>query len=148
MTRIALTASDGHEFSAYEAKPSGTPRGGLVVVQEIFGVNAHIRSVADGYAADGYHVLAPALFDRAERDIELGYEKDDVASGRGLREKISLDEMLADIAACRAALAPAGKVGLVGYCLGGSLAWLTATRLSGFRGDRRLLRRHDFEAAR
>ena len=132
MTTITLKASDGHQFKAYEAKPAGPVRGGLVVVQEIFGVNAHIKRVADGFAADGYHVLSPALFDRAERDIELGYEKDDVARGRGLREKISLDEMLLDIAACGAALKGAGKVAMVGYCLGGSLAWLTATRLPGF----------------
>ncbi len=132
MTTITLKASDGHQFKAYEAKPAGPVRGGLVVVQEIFGVNAHIKRVADGFAADGYHVLSPALFDRAERDIELGYEKDDVARGRGLREKISLDEMLLDIAACGAALEGAGKVAMVGYCLGGSLAWLTATRLPAF----------------
>jgi carboxymethylenebutenolidase len=132
MTTITLKTSDGHQFKAYEAKPAGPVRGGLVVVQEIFGVNAHIKRVADGFAADGYHVLSPALFDRAERDIELGYEKDDVARGRGLREKISLDEMLLDIAACGAALKGAGKVAMVGYCLGGSLAWLTATRLPGF----------------
>jgi carboxymethylenebutenolidase len=127
-----LTASDGHRFGAYEAKPAGDPRGGLVVVQEIFGVNPHIRRVADGFAADGYHVIAPALFDRAELGVELGYEPADVARGRALRQQISLDETLLDIAACRLALGGSGKVGLVGYCLGGSLAWLTATRLDGF----------------
>jgi carboxymethylenebutenolidase len=131
MTTISLTAADGHHFAAYEASPPGKPRGGLVVVQEIFGVNRHIRDVADGYAADGYHVLAPAIFDRAERGIELGYDKENVATGIALRQKISLEEMLSDIAACVAALKSAGKVGVVGYCLGGSLAWLAATRLAG-----------------
>ena len=129
---IMLTASDGHRFGAHEARPAGTPRGGLVVVQEIFGVNPHVRRVADGFAADGYHVIAPALFDRAELGVELGYESADVERGRNLRQEISLDEMLLDIDACRVALAAFGKVGLVGYCLGGSLAWLAATRLDGF----------------
>lgn len=131
MATITLTAGDGHRFAAYEAVPAGSPRGGLVVVQEIFGVNAHIRDVADGYAADGYRVLAPAIFDRAERGVDLGYDKENAAAGIALRQKISLDAMLADIAACVAALQPAGKVGIVGYCLGGSLAWLAAARLSG-----------------
>jgi carboxymethylenebutenolidase len=131
-TMIELTASDGHSFGAYEAEPDGKPRGGLVVVQEIFGVNAHIRRVADGFAADGYHVIAPALFDRAELGVDLGYDAADVERGRNLRQEISLDEMLLDIAACGAALGASGKVGLVGYCLGGSLALLTATRLEGF----------------
>ena len=128
---ISLTARDGHSFSAYEKVPTEGGRGGLVVVQEIFGVNAHIRRVADGYAADGYHVIAPAIFDRAERDIELGYEGPDRQRGVGLMQAIDTDDMLADIAACVAALAPAGKIGIVGYCLGGSLAWLASARLGG-----------------
>lgn len=132
MTNITLTTSDGHSFGAYEKKPAGTPRGGLVVVQEIFGVNPHIRDVADGYAAEGYHVIAPALFDRAERDVELGYDGPDRDKGIALRQKITIDQMLLDIAACQKALAGSGKVGLVGYCLGGSLAWFAAARLPGF----------------
>jgi carboxymethylenebutenolidase len=128
---ITLTASDGHAFSAYEATPKDKTRGGLVVVQEIFGVNAHIRRVADGYAADGYQVIAPAIFDRAERDIDLGYDKSDMDRGMALRKSIPLDQMLLDIAASVAALKSAGKVGIIGYCLGGSLAWLAATQLAG-----------------
>jgi carboxymethylenebutenolidase len=129
---ITLTARDGHSFSAYDKSPAAaTVRGGLVVVQEIFGVNPHIRRVADGYAEDGYRVIAPAIFDRAERGVELGYEPEDVERGFGLRRAIPLDHMLADIAAAIAALAPSGKVGIVGYCLGGSLAWLSASRLDG-----------------
>ena len=131
MTTISLAAGDGHQFSAYEVEPAGPPRGGLVVVQEIFGVNAHIRHVADGYAADGYRVIAPALFDRAQRGIELGYGRENAAIGIALRQKITLDDMLLDIAACVQALKPAGKVGIVGYCLGGSLAWLAAARIAG-----------------
>ena len=141
-TLITLTAKDGHRFGAYEAKPSGKPRGGLVVIQEIFGVNPHIRWVADGYAADGYHVLAPAVFDRAEPNVELGYDKEGVDRGRGLRGKITTDAMLLDIAATVEALKGAGKVGLVGYCMGGSMAWLSAARVPGLVGGHRLLWRH------
>jgi len=128
---IRLTAGDGHEFSAYEAQPAGAVRGGLIVVQEIFGVNAHIRRVAGGYAADGYRVIAPGIFDRVEPGIELGYSKPETERGVELRKRIPIDAMLRDIAASLAALAPSGKVGIVGYCLGGSLAWLSALRLPG-----------------
>ena len=132
MGRIqTIAASDGHILSAYEATPSGAVRGGLVVVQEIFGVNAHIRDVADDYAADGYRVIAPAIFDRAERGVELGYEGADRDKAMALRKAVAIDHMLADIAASLAALSGAGKVGVVGYCLGGSLAWLSAARLPG-----------------
>ncbi len=126
-----LTAKDGHAFSAYEAQPAGKARGGLVVIQEIFGVNAHMRRVADGFAADGYAVIAPAIFDRAEKGVDLGYGKEDVDRGVALRKEIELDDMLVDIAASIEAVKGAGKVGIVGYCLGGSLAWLAATRLTG-----------------
>ena len=131
MAKITLTASDGHQFLAHEAKPSGKPRGGLVVIQEIFGVNAHIRRVADGYAADGYHVIAPAIFDRAEPGVDIGYEKADVDRGVALRQKIKTEDTLLDIAATQAALAGSGKVAIVGYCWGGSLAWFAATGLPG-----------------
>jgi carboxymethylenebutenolidase len=129
---IMLTAKDGHKFSAYEAKPAGKPRGALVVIQEIFGVNGHIRRVADGYAADGYHVIAPALFDRVGPDIQLGYQDADIAKGREVRGKVTWENALADIAAAQAALKGSGKIGVVGYCWGGTLAWLSATRLDGF----------------
>jgi carboxymethylenebutenolidase len=131
MPTIQLTAGDEHTFAAHRADPPGTPRGGVVVVQEIFGVNPHIQSVADGFAADGYQVVAPALFDRAERNVELAYAKPDVERGRDLRQQISLDDMLLDIAASVEAVSAAGKVAVIGYCLGGSLAWLAACRLRG-----------------
>lgn len=126
---LTLKAADGHAFSAYLAKPAGKPRAGLVVVQEIFGVNSHIRAVTDGFAQDGYLAIAPALFDRVERGVELGYDPASIASGREVRGKVSWDEALKDIAAAIAHVKSAGKVGCVGYCWGGSLAWLVATRL-------------------
>jgi len=131
-TTITLQPSPSVRIAAYRADPSGKPRGGLVVVQEIFGVNAHIRAVCDGYAADGYLAIAPALFDRYEPGVELGYTAADVASGRALRGKAETEPALADIAAARDVAAAAGKVGVVGYCWGGYLAWLAAARLPGF----------------
>lgn len=129
---IELEASDGFRLAAYRADPAGAPRGGLVLAQEIFGVNAHIRGVCDGFAADGFAVIAPALFDRWARGVDLDYTPADVAQGRALKAKVDLDAVLHDVAAARAALAGAGKVGIVGYCWGGYVAWMTAARLNGF----------------
>jgi len=129
---IELTAADGTTVSAWRAEPKGAPRGGLVVVQEIFGVNSHIRGVCEGYAAEGYLAVAPALFDRIEPRVDLGYLPDDVARGRELKAQASLDSALADVEAARAAVASAGKVGVVGYCWGGYVAWMSASRLAGF----------------
>ena len=126
---IELTAADGHRCSAYLAQPAGTPRGALVVVQEIFGVNAHVRSVADGFAADGYLAIAPALFDRVERGVELGYGEADIERGVGLKTATGNDRPLLDIAAAMAHVARAGKVGVIGYCWGGLLSWLAACTL-------------------
>ena len=129
---ITLEASDGQSFSAYEAATSsGKHRGGLVVIQEIFGVNKHIRDVTDGWAADGYYCIAPAIFDRAKKGVDLDYSPESIATGRSLFEQVGIEKMLFDVEAARAAAASAGKVGVVGYCLGGSLAWLAATRLQG-----------------
>jgi carboxymethylenebutenolidase len=129
---LTLTAEDGHKFAAYRAQPSGAPRGGLVVVQEIFGVNQHIRKVADGFAADGYVVIAPALFDRVERGYETGYAAQDIERGRATRGKLSTDQAMTDVKATVKELQKAGfKVGVVGYCFGGTIAWLAATRIDG-----------------
>lgn len=128
---LTLTASDGHKFSAYRAGPKSKPKAGLVVIQEIFGVNRHIREVCDGFAKDGYAALAPALFDRAERGVELGYTEGDIARGRDLRAKLAWEDVLKDVAAAIKAVADAGKVGIVGYCWGGSVAWRAATQLGG-----------------
>jgi carboxymethylenebutenolidase len=131
-TWIELTAGDGVKISAYRADPAGTPRGALVVVQEIFGVNSHIRSVCDGFAADGYLCVAPAIFDRIEPKVDLGYTPEDVARGREIRGRANADAALADIAAARIVAAQAGKVGVIGYCWGGLLAWLAVARIPGF----------------
>jgi carboxymethylenebutenolidase len=130
--KLTLHAEDGHKLAAYRATPAGTPRGGLVVVQEIFGVNAHIRRVCDGFAADGYVALAPALFDRVEPGYETGYGQEDIERGRNVRQKLGWDLMVTDTRAAVEALKKTGlKVGVVGYCMGGSMAWLAATRIPG-----------------
>jgi len=130
-TTIELTASDGHRLQAYRAAPAGKPRGGLVVLQEIFGANSHIRAVADGFAADGYLAIAPAIFDRVQRGVDLGYSPEDVAAGRALKAHSPQDKALLDVAAAIGAAADGGKVGIVGYCWGGSLAWFAAAKLPG-----------------
>jgi len=131
-TMIELTAADGFTLAAYRAEPAAKPRGGLVVVQEIFGVNPHIRNVCDGYAADGYRVIAPALFDRYEKGVSIGYTAEDIARGRELKAQAQTDVALLDVVAARDALAGGGKVGIVGYCWGGFVAWVSACRLEGF----------------
>src|ERR1051326_7360331 len=128
---IDLTASDGHRLGAYRAEPSGKPRGGIVVIQEIFGVSSHIKSVADGFAADGYLAIAPAMFDRVQKNFDVGYSPDDMAKGREVRAKVPNDAALKDTEAAIKAAASAGKVGVVGYCWGGPIAWLAAGTLSG-----------------
>jgi carboxymethylenebutenolidase len=128
---VKLKASDGHELDAYVAHPPGEPIAGLVVVQEIFGVNRHIRSVADGYAEDGFLAVAPALFDRYERGLELGYEGEDRQKAMSFIPRLNLDDALKDTAAAVAyARSQTGKrCGVIGYCFGGTIAWLAAARL-------------------
>jgi carboxymethylenebutenolidase len=128
---IELTASDGHRLSAYRADPAGKPRGAIVVIQEIFGVNSHIKSVADGFAADGYVAIAPAMFDRVQKNVDLGYTPPDIEKGRELRAKITLDFAMQDAEAAVRAAAPAGKVGIVGYCWGGFVAWMASAKVPG-----------------
>lgn len=130
---ITLKASDGHEFSAYRADPAGTPKGCIIVIQEIFGVNEHIRSVADRVAANGYLAVAPALQDRAQRGFEVGYTPPDIEKGREVRGKVKNEDSLKDLRATFDYLKSqnAGKIGTVGYCWGGSLAWLAATEIDG-----------------
>ncbi len=129
---IELVAGDGFRLSAYRADPDGAPRGGLVITQEIFGVNSHIRKVCDGYAADGYRVVAPALFDRSEKGVDIGYTAEDIARGRQLKAKASIDAALLDVAAARDEAASAGKVGVLGFCWGGYVSWMTASRVAEF----------------
>jgi carboxymethylenebutenolidase len=128
---LTLTANDRHKLAAYRADPPGAPRGAIVVIQEIFGVNHHIRDVADKFAAQGYVAVAPALFDRVEPGIELGYEAKDIEEGREIRGKVTLEASLADTQDAIDYAKQFGKVAVIGYCWGGSLAFLSATRLSG-----------------
>ena len=131
---VTLTAADGFMSSAYVAEPSGTPKGAIVVLQEIFGVNSHIRGVVDLYAASGYLAIAPSTFDRVERDVQLGYTSDDIAEGQRLKaavEALPAPGVLQDIQAATDWAAKAGKVGIVGYCWGGLLVWRAAEKLRG-----------------
>ncbi|MBI3532246.1 MAG: dienelactone hydrolase family protein [Burkholderiales bacterium] len=131
---IDLKAADGVTFPAYVAQPAGQPRGAVVVLQEIFGVNAHIRAVADGYAAAGYLAVAPSTFHRVKQGVELGYAPDDMSAGMALKATVeALPEpgVLQDIQAAIDHAAQAGKVGVVGYCWGGLLTWRTACLLHG-----------------
>lgn len=121
---IELQAADGHRFSAWLAEPAGTPRGGLVVLQEIFGVNHHIRQVTGRFAAEGYLAIAPALFDRARRGVELPYEE--IATGREVMMSLKRAGILLDMRAAIDAVRSAGRVGAIGYCWGGALADLAA----------------------
>jgi carboxymethylenebutenolidase len=121
-----LMARDGHEFSAYLTKAAGAPRGAVVVLQEIFGVNAHIRAVVEQYAAAGFLAIAPALFDRIQRNLELGYGPQDVAQATGYRLQIEEAKAMLDVGAAVNVVRHAGRVALIGYCWGGQLAWVGA----------------------
>ena len=131
---VNLTAADGVTFPAYVAQPAGTPKGGLVVLQEIFGVNSHIRAVANGYAADGYFVVAPSTFHRVQAGVELGYTEADMGTGFGYKtavEALPAPGVMADIQAAIAHASQAGKVAILGYCWGGLLTWRAACTLDG-----------------
>lgn len=128
---LKLTAGDGHQFNAYLAQPTGKPRAGIIVIQEIFGVNSHIRGVTDSYAKEGYLAIAPALFDRIRPNIELGYEAEDVTAGLELKGQVAPEQAVLDLQAAVTAVNAAGKVGVVGYCWGGLMTWLAATRVTG-----------------
>ncbi len=127
---IDLKAADGHTLSAYTAGPSDATKG-IVVIQEIFGVNHHIRTMADRFAAEGYAVIAPALYDRAERGVELGYTQADIDKGRDYRMQLTDAQVMADVEAAANHLA-GKKLGIVGYCFGGTVAWWGATRTRKF----------------
>lgn len=126
-TTIDIKASDGHQLSAYLADPVGKARGGIVVIQEIFGVTRHIRDVADQYAAAGFMAIAPALFDRVERNVDVPYT--DMKKGFGYMQAMNNEKVMLDIKAAADRVASAGKVGVVGYCWGGTMAYLAAARL-------------------
>ena len=129
---VTLRTSDGFELDGYVARPTREPIAGLVVVQEAFGVNSHIRSVTDGWARDGFLAVAPALFDRVERGVELTYTPEDMQKGMALIRQGDTADRVKDLAAAidYARRETGKKVGVIGYCLGGSMAWLAATRLN------------------
>lgn len=127
-----ITSADGFRLGTYQANPEGSSKGAIVVIQEIFGVNPHIRDVVDGYAAKGYFAIAPKIFDRVEPDIELGY--DETGMNRGVEiafQKLDMNNTLADIQAAINCANEYGNVGVVGYCFGGLLTWLSACQLEG-----------------
>jgi carboxymethylenebutenolidase len=125
---VSVKASDGHELSAYVAKPEGTAKGAVVIVQEIFGVNPSIQGVADHYAKLGYLAAAPALFDRYERDLQLGYGPEDMKKAFELYGKLKPETALLDVAAAFKHIESAGKTAVLGFCYGGLMSWLSATR--------------------
>jgi carboxymethylenebutenolidase len=128
---IELKAADAHKLAAYRAEPAGKPRGGVVVIQEIFGVNSHVKSVADGYANDGYLAIAPAMFDRLQRGYDTGYSQPEIQAGIALMQKLDWKNTLLDVEAAVKEAAKGGKVGIVGYCWGGTVAWVSAARAAG-----------------
>lgn len=128
---LSLTTSDHHKLGGYRADPQGTPKGGLVVVQEIFGVNHHIRAVCDRLAALGYVAVAPAVFDRFVRDFECGYSPDEVANARGYLGNLNFDHMMADMIAAKDDMKDVGPLGTIGFCMGGTAAFLAACRIPG-----------------
>jgi carboxymethylenebutenolidase len=127
---IELTASDGFKLAAYTAGPKAA-KGGIVVIQEIFGVNNHMRNMCERFAAHGYAVCAPAVYDRVQRGFEVGYTADDIAKGRDVRMKLDDAKLMLDVEAAAAFLKPR-KLGIVGYCFGGTVAWWGATRSKSF----------------
>lgn len=126
---LQLNSSGMQCIGAYRAKAPGKAKGGIVVVQEIFGVNAHIRSVVDAFAAQGYDAIAPAFFDHLETGVELDYDDAGIARGRALIAELGVDRVLADVGSAADAIQSAGRIGVVGYCWGGSIALLAAIRL-------------------
>ncbi len=128
---IKSTAEDGFEFPAYHAAPSGPRKGGVIVIQEIFGIDEHVRRDVDRWASLGYEAVAPALYERREPGFTAHHDEAGLKAGVAHAMGSPRDQVLADIAACRDYLAPRGKVGVVGYCYGGSFAWLAAGNLDG-----------------
>ncbi len=133
--RIDLEAGDGHRLGGYLAEPEGAPSGCVVVVQEIFGVNGHIRSICDRLAEDGFAALAPAMFDRIERDFESGYSDEEVTAARGFIPKVDWDAALLDVGAAADALKGEKPLAILGFCLGGSIAYLSAVRSNDFKAS-------------
>lgn len=128
---VKLTTTDAHTLGGYRADPAGTPKGGMIVIQEIFGVNHHIRAVCDRLAALGYAAIAPAVFDRFVRDFECGYTPDEIAHARSYLGNLNWDKMVLDMTAAKDELKGVGPIGVIGFCMGGTAAFLAATRIPG-----------------
>lgn len=128
---VSLTAADSFKLGGYRADPAGKPKGAVVVIQEIFGVNKNIRATCDEFAALGYVAIAPALFDRTRRDFESGYSPEEVTEARKFLASPDIGAMLRDTQAAIDEVKAAGPVGIVGFCLGGSIAFLAACKLNG-----------------
>lgn len=128
---ISLSAADGHQLDAYKSEPSGPAKGGLVIIQEIFGINGQIRRTTDHFAGQGYLSIAPALFDRVEKGVELTYNEDDFAKGREIRGKITDEWIIADIGAAVREVSSAGKVSVIGFCFGGYATYVAACKVDG-----------------
>ena len=130
MSHLQLRAADGHTFSSYLAAPSGLARGSIVVVQEIFGVTGHIERVTDQFAAEGYLAIAPAVFDRQERGVNLAYDEAGIAQGVGYMQRADFGQVMTDLQAAIDAVVHAGPVGMVGFCWGGLVTYLAGSRTS------------------
>ncbi len=130
---ITLTASDGFKLGAYRADPASSPKGAIVVIQEIFGVNSHIRNICDRWAKEGYVAIAPAIFDRIEPNFQSGYSPDEVAVARKFVANPDWTAMLRDTQAAIDAAKDVGPIGIIGLCLGGSVAYAAATKLTGLK---------------
>ena len=128
---IELKAADSHKLAAYRAEPAGKACGAVVVIQEIFGVNSHIKAMADGYAMDGYLAVAPAMFDRVQRGYDTGYSQPEIQAGIAIMQKLDWKQAMLDVDAAITEAKKAGKVGIVGYCWGGTVSWVAAARLAG-----------------
>lgn len=149
--QINIPTSGTQCIGAYLARPQGKPKGGIVVIQEIFGANAHIRSVADQFAELGYTAIAPAFFDHLETGVELGYNRGGYAKGKKLAAELGMEQALEDVASAAESIASAGKIGTVGYCWGGTVALLSAMRLGlpsvSYYGARNLPFLHEIPTA-
>ena len=128
---IELTAADGHKLAAYVAQPSGKPHGGVVVIPEVFGVNSHIQQTTDGFAADGYLAVSPAMFDRAQRSYDTGYSQPEIQAGVAIMQKLDWKQAVLDVEAAIGEAKKGGKVGIVGYCFGGTVTWVAAAQARG-----------------
>jgi carboxymethylenebutenolidase len=128
---IELTTADGNTLSAYRADPSDTPKGAVVVLHEVFGVDPHIKKMTENFAAQGYVAIAPALFDRVKKNVELSYDEAGLTTGLEIKSKVETADAIADIQAAVDAVKDTGKVAIVGYCWGGYLAYLSANKVNG-----------------